>query len=108
MPLLGSLVLGLFTQLLGAFTLALGRKAAVIAAAIAAVSTATLALTATLAALVSALIPALPSGLALAAWLFLPSNIVACVAAVVVIDSTCTLYAWYRHDVIMTAKIAGS
>ncbi|MBS0443247.1 MAG: DUF5455 family protein [Proteobacteria bacterium] len=108
MPIFAALVVKLFGSLYAVFALILGRKVAVIASAVATISTATLALTAAVSAIVSPFLSAVPPGIGTAVWLVLPDNFGAITAAFFAVDSSLSLFAWYRRNILMTAQIAGA
>ena len=106
MPLLGALVVYLFEKFFTLWADTLTRKASIIAAAVATVGVATLAFVGAVSVVASALIPALPDGLAMSVWLFVPSNAVPCLGAVFAADSAAALFLWYRANIVLAAQVA--
>jgi hypothetical protein len=107
MPLLGALLVWIFDKLFGAWADTLTRKAAIIAAAVATISVATLAFVAAVSVTIASIVPALPGGIALGVWLFVPSNAAVCLGAIFAADSAAALFRWYRANITLAAQVAG-
>lgn len=94
MPLLGALLVNLFSGLAGFFGAFVSAKVAATLAAITAIGTAFAALTAIIAAGVAGIAHALPSHpmIATAWWLGIPDNGPACMAFVLLVDGSIAVY----------------
>jgi hypothetical protein len=96
MPLLGGLLLSLFTGLASFFGRWFAKKGALAAAAIATFTGLTAALYTGMIALIAGIVAALPSSSAwpMAMWLFLPDNAAAVVSVCLGVDTAVGLYRW--------------
>lgn len=96
MPLLGSLLMGLFSGLVDFFVKYMSRKTALMAAAVAAFSALTVALYVAISVALVGIAYTFPGGSAVAVgvWLVVPDNAPGCISAIVSCDTAVALYRW--------------
>lgn len=107
MPLLGSMLINLFTGLITYFCQWFTKKVAIGAAAVATFSALTLVLWAAIGAVMGTIVYAVPgdSAFMTGLWVALPGNASACFAATIAADTAVALYKWNQENLRLMAYI---
>lgn len=107
MPLLGGLLVSIFSHLVGFFVQWMSKKIAIGAAAVAVFLSLTLALWAAVGAILNTVVVMLPadSGILMGMWVAIPDNAQAVVAATIACDTAIALYRWNVENLRLMAYI---
>lgn len=107
MPILATLVAGLFGSLAEFFSIWVTKKIAVGAAVVSVFAALTVALMAGMTALINGIISVgvLPDGIIFGIWYFMPSSFPAIFSAVVSAHIAAALYQWNRMNLVLMATI---
>lgn len=106
MPILGGLLVSLFSGLASFFATWLGLRAAAVAAALATFATLNAALYAAALAAVAGIGATFPSIVMTGVWLMVPDNAVLCFSAIATCDTFCALYR-FNNGALRLAATAG-
>ena len=107
MPLLAGLLGSLFGSIVQVLATFLTKKAAFATAAVAVFATLTLAMTAVMAGLITSALSTttLSAPVLQGMAMFMPANLLTCVAAIFSAEATAAVYRWNRMSLVLTATI---